>query len=412
MERQCVFWIPTIYHQDINPLNDISPVEDEDISDKVGKPCKLTLKLVKEDFHVKLSYGEGEEKESYEFILIKEENHRNGFFSYKYDVSDEWFDSIRIALTNPIYHYAKGFYHKHEYHSPDCDSILDAYVPEETKEIKLDCPDNTPLIFYLKQYEKRFRDFAEQLDYDAKELLEEAKNPENTAILINDKYEVFNQRCMGALGEVTYYHSLFYSKYNYSYKINSQGINVYECSSEPHCPCKEDLQDLYKSALNTENAISHIRLIAKRIESVYRNKQTNATLVNIRTNSLLLDNLNETSSENKSILNKIESLTTNSLELQRAVHRSLEQSDKLSKTGVGLGVLGALLGAVSIILAFWLSSPDYTAPINKTIKNTEKINDKIDSIKEALSNKPLFIIDTILNTQKTPDKKQIVNQAK
>lgn len=412
MERQCVFWIPTIYHQEIKPLKDTPCIEEEDISDKVGQPCKLTLKLIKDNFHVKLSYGEREEKKSCEFTLIRGDNHRNGFFSYKYDVSDEWFESIKIALANPIYHYAKGFYHKHEYHLPDCDSILDAYVPEGTNEIILNCPDNTPLIFYLKQYEKRFRDFAEHLNYDANDLLEQAKNPENTAILINDKYEDFCQRCMGALGEVTYYHSLFYSKYNYSYKINPQYTNVCECSSGNDCSGKEDLQNLYKSALNTENAISHIQLIAKKIESVYRNKQTNATLVNIRTNNQLLDNINQTSVENKSILNKIESLTTNSLDLQIAVHQSLDQSDKLSKIGVGLGVLGGFLGGVSIFLAFWLSSPDYTDPINKTINNTEKINDKIDNIKEELSNKSLFIIDTIPNTQKASGKKQILNQTK
>ena len=29
------------------------------------------------------------------------------------------------ALTNPIYHYVKGFYHEHKNHTDDCDSILD-----------------------------------------------------------------------------------------------------------------------------------------------------------------------------------------------------------------------------------------------------------------------------------------------
>ena len=35
------------------------------------------------------------------------------------------------ALTKPIYHYVKGFYHEHKNHTDDCDSILDAYVCTE-----------------------------------------------------------------------------------------------------------------------------------------------------------------------------------------------------------------------------------------------------------------------------------------
>ena len=67
------------------------------------------------------------------------------------------------ALTNPIYHYVKGFYHEHKNHTDDCDSILDAYVCTEESDSQISSPDNKPLIFYLRQYEKRFRDFTEQL---------------------------------------------------------------------------------------------------------------------------------------------------------------------------------------------------------------------------------------------------------
>lgn len=382
MERQCVFWIPTIYHQKIEPLKDYRAIEKEDISDKVGHPCRLTLKLFEEGhIYVELFYGEEKEEESFGFTLTKEENHRNGFFAYKYDVPDTKFEIIRTALTNPIYHYVKGFYHKHEYHSPDCDSILNAYVPEETAKIELNCPDNRPLVFYLKQYEKRFKDFAEQLDYDAKELLEETKNPDNTAILIQEKYEAFNQRCMDILGEVTYYHSLFYSKHNRSYKLPSEVFLSQESNYALFCPDKVELQDLYKSALNTENAISHIQLIAKKLESVYRWKQTNSTLANIK--------------ENKSIIEQIKSLSIDSLALQAGVNQSLKQGDRLSKIGLGLGILGGILGIISIYLSFKFSSPDYTLPINQTIRNTEMLNRKIDSLEEKLSSMPPFLMDTI-----------------
>lgn len=57
------------------------------------------------------------------------------------------------ALTNPIYHYVKGFYHEHKNHTDDCDSILDAYVCTKESDSQISSPDNKPLIFYLRQYE-------------------------------------------------------------------------------------------------------------------------------------------------------------------------------------------------------------------------------------------------------------------
>ena len=46
------------------------------------------------------------------------------------------------ALTNPIYHYVKGFYHEHKNHTDDCDSILDAYVCTKESDSQISSPDN------------------------------------------------------------------------------------------------------------------------------------------------------------------------------------------------------------------------------------------------------------------------------
>ena len=71
---------------------------------------------------------------------------------------------IEVRFTRK--HYVKGFYHEHKNHTDDCDSILDAYVCTEESDSQISSPDNKPLIFYLRQYEKRFRDFTEQLEFD------------------------------------------------------------------------------------------------------------------------------------------------------------------------------------------------------------------------------------------------------
>lgn len=108
------------------------------------------------------------------------------------------------ALTNPIYHYVKGFYHEHKNHTDDCDSILDAYVCTEESDSQISSPDNKPLIFYLRQYEKRFRDFTEQLEFDASYLMSILDSPDYRDVLYKEKFERFDARCIDILGEVVY----------------------------------------------------------------------------------------------------------------------------------------------------------------------------------------------------------------
>lgn len=102
-------------------------------------------------------------------------------------------------------------YHEHKNHTDDCDSILDAYVCTEESDSLISSPDNKPLIFYLRQYEKRFRDFTEQLEFDASYLMSILDSPDYRDVLYKEKFESFDARCIDILGEVVYYRALLYS---------------------------------------------------------------------------------------------------------------------------------------------------------------------------------------------------------
>lgn len=326
VKKCCVFWIPTIYHQELTPLEGHTEIKDEDISDDVGCPCKLTLGLVgNSDVIVKLDI---EEYKELEFTLKRKEAHRNGFFLYEFEVEDSDFEIVSLALKNPIYHCVKGFYHKHQYHSTDCNSILDAYVHPDDN-VDMDCPDNAPLVFYLKQYEKRFKDFVEQLEYDAAYLESISEDPEYRDILYREKYEGFYQRCNNVLGEVIYYQTLFNSKHNHSYRLDRHNT---ACQSG---------DDLYKNALNTENAIARIKLIAENIRNISQGRRANATLKNIEMANKVLTKLTTTASS-------IKELSRSSIELQEKVQKTLEQGEKSSRLSIRLGWLGAILGMISL----------------------------------------------------------------
>ena len=204
------------------------------------------------------------------------------------------------ALTNPIYHYVKGFYHEHKNHTDDCDSILDAYVCTEESDSQLSSPDNKPLIFYLRQYEKRFRDFTEQLEFDASYLMSILDSPDYRDVLYKEKFESFDARCIDILGEVVYYRALLYSHNNVSY---------HKALGDNHT--------LQACAFNTDNAINNIKVIKERVENVFQGRRANATLVHIK-----------------------------------MANDMLVAGDKISKLSVRLGWLGAILGVLSLLLGF------------------------------------------------------------
>lgn len=323
----CVFWIPTIYHHEILPLQDQHDLEMEDISDEVGESrCKLSLKL-RRDRNIEVIInieGVG----TFEFLLILKDAHRNGLFKYEFEVDVDWYELVEKALKNPIYHYVKGFYHKHLYHSNDSDSILDAFISEDTK-VDLTTPDNPPLIHYLTQYEQRFMIFAEQLEFDAEYMESEYKKPEARK-LVKDLYDEFYKKYTNIIGEVIYYHTLFNSRHNQSYRVKP-------------CPKTEHESELYRQAHNTESAIERIHLIGRTEKEKFDNRRAHNTLQNILQSNEILKGLASTTTT-------VKELSEQSVKLQSDIDKALKESDKLSKRSVWLGVWSVILAVLSIVL--------------------------------------------------------------
>ncbi|MCM1031434.1 MAG: hypothetical protein NC410_08370 [Oscillibacter sp.] len=299
----CVFWIPTIYHQELPILKGTKEIKDIDISDNIGHSCKLTLNLSNDhNIEVKLDI---KDCEKIEFTLKRTAAHENGLFSYNFDVEDKNLEFVKQVIKYPVYHFTKGFYHNHQFHSDDCDSILTAFISD--KKVDIGSPDNEVLIHYLEQYEERFKTFVEQLKYDIA-YLEKIANEDDYKSILHSKYDIFYQTCNNILGEVIYYRTLFNSKYNHSFRLNG------------HNSTNEN--NLYKKAQNAENAISRIQLIAEKVRNISISKKANFALISLET----------------------------IISLQKDVQKSLEQGKKASKLSVRLGWLSVILALLSLVV--------------------------------------------------------------
>lgn len=306
MKGCCVFWIPTIYHQQLERLTEESQFK-EDISDEVGTPCHMEIDLQSEDLiSINLNINN---YQSIQFSLQREEPHKNGLFLYRFEIkNDKDFNIVEKALKNPIYHRIKGLYHRHRYHSSDSDSILDAFVcQDDNQSVTLNCPDNAPLVHYLQQYEKKFKNFEEQLEYDVHCINKEEKDERYAYIVLREKYEYLILQCNNILGESIYYKSLFNSKYNHSFRLKT--LNT------------QDDNNLYKSAINIENAIAQIKLISENIKTTYHRRISNATLKN----------------------------TENIIDLQLGIKGTLSQGEKISNRSLKLAWLSVGLGLIGLI---------------------------------------------------------------
>ena len=249
------------------PVNEKFPIPRRDILIKV-RPIDKKIIAKKKEEHLKLE-------------LECLDARRNGLFLYQYEYEgkavveegeNEYFALNRHRnITHAVYHAIKNFYHVHQYHDEDKDSLLTSFGNENY--IELTEPDNLALLHYLSEFEKMFSGYAktkkedrEILDSTYKCALERKKEKkeekytrkdieqwreEHESILvleqrILDAYAKHIDDCSKILSKHVYFQTLFFSKYNTIYK---KAINVHNAV--------ESIKLLKSDAINHLNTEYH-----------------------------------------------------------------------------------------------------------------------------------------------------------
>lgn len=196
-----VYWYPTIFHREKQKLGDVN-LGFEDISDKAHMPLKVkktedgknltyTLHFVDTDNEISFCLKYIDERKNgftiYQYdridlrnklkerikegliASIKKKNSpiEEGYLEtaldhYKDDILDKYIDQIFISC----YHNAKDLYHKHEIQDSS-DGRLKAYLKKMgTKEYltiqpNISTPNHEAICFFIEQYEKLFREYAQ-----------------------------------------------------------------------------------------------------------------------------------------------------------------------------------------------------------------------------------------------------------
>ena len=96
-------------------------------------------------------------------ITLKcEQRNRKGFLLYSCDIdsikeNDGFISSFKGRMNPSIYHYIKGCFHRHEFHSDSTDALLQPFV--EGRPLSLRQDQKEILLYYIEQYKEKFHDF-------------------------------------------------------------------------------------------------------------------------------------------------------------------------------------------------------------------------------------------------------------
>ena len=263
MKKFCALWMPTEYHKDIVCINR-EPIC-QDISDENSKCNLVEITLLdNQDIHI---HSKTFNKElTLHFI----EKSSNGIFLYEFtdvvictkDGKIKYFIGEEFPVA--LYHYIKSFYHTHEHHEDDVDSIMKAFICPGDKCPEIKTLDNEVLMHYLKNYEAKFLSYRKYITLSFNKIEENKKRKRYKYSVYSESYPNMLNLFARAKGEEIYYNSLNHSKYNNSCRI---GMN----------------SDFAKTAFNIHNSLKKIKYIEKKMlddfEIYHNNISYNAAIV-------------------------------------------------------------------------------------------------------------------------------------
>lgn len=518
LRRYCVLWIPTRLHKEIHPIlpshidenvEQFTREYEEDkegnilieeqislrnilASDDAEKRIFLDLTLLKENDYVcrkaksksadpisscyiskrdiQIEAKDANGKIFDTLLLHCLDARRNGLFMYEYEVQEKYLSKTtdsenkyllnsNLNITNALYHSIKSFYHVHEFHSPNKDSLLHPFSSEVR--INLNCPNNLALLHYLDEFEKKFLDeddFTKSLksvaDKTYRSLLAQKENidistdPETysniLAQMINcmetGYIECLNQ-CNSILNIHVYYQSLFYSKHNKIFNLKYDDSHKYELCEEylgttrqtkksvltlksydsqlliPNNLRKSNtslgVNECYKKAINIHNAIESINLRQKELSTII-NKEFLALIYSY--SNQINKQANDIQAQTLEIKKQTKEVNAQTVEIKNLTETTSNLSSKLTKKTTAIGVLAGFLSSAiffAFSLLFTYSPKDDLQIITKSMTVSEKqLQEQIDTHNQQLEEIKKLIIDLNSKIKKEKEKKPTLPKSK
>ena len=425
----CTFWYPTIFLAEAKIREDKKQIR-QCIDDYSPHPFEVILDI-DDDENITIQTIITEKKEGQEDVCVKFRlflkkiaKRSNGFIQYEFDFElsendcdnlkklteftdcddpiNEFRKHLERALSKPIYHYIKEFYHKHETVITDKDCGLVAICFEEEKDyVPLDNTNNCNDNKYLQQFLDCFTDNFKEKAYQASDFnfllqaviskftdkygtkIDKFGNNDETKLLFtkdfrnvpDDEFDLlirYSQEleaiCEDTLIEYVYCKTLLCSIYNKYYRHDTeakleqrddeiskiegkieelrqlqQDVEILEQTKKQKTDELEKLKKLRRKALNIRNVVRYIENI----------KYKNQNRQNLISRTLLAkvqetnNNIQVQTISINSVLTNVQATNTSIQKQTTSINNVLKKSGKLNNISLVIAVFGILLTVIS-----------------------------------------------------------------
>lgn len=312
MYQYCIFWIPNIFHSDLQApkRNDYTFRVDDDVTSIRRFITIEFIDLPRKN--IKLST---DDNSILPLFLYEQQCCSNGLIKYEFNLdkldqksSGFW----NKALLIPVYHAFKGFFHGHVFHPKDSDAFLSAYLTD--RNIDICKPNNQALKHYLSAFEVTFRGYSDKAlalhneihvvisQHDAKQ--------EETATWYDKLYktnQIMERNTNKVLGLELYYNTLLQSWDS----VNSCGIDR-------------------RHRMNAQAAIASVKRLGEEIQQLFLHYSNHATLRQLSTFHTNVKRIEDLVSDNRDVL---------------------QASKRSAKISIGLAYLSVVLAILGIVLS-------------------------------------------------------------
>lgn len=186
MEFYYALWIPTLKRGNGKPqILNKNPGEKKLQDLPSEKALIIKGEIFTDSYDITLKYRHSKEQEFKELFFQKQTLTHEGFLIYKLELDEERIQNDYVCkrlsheMHKALYHYIKGFFHKHVFHADKEDSLLPAFF--STEEIQWEQSTTKKLILQpiVTNYALKFSGYLEEWEHDLSQALAEISQNKN-----------------------------------------------------------------------------------------------------------------------------------------------------------------------------------------------------------------------------------------
>lgn len=181
MTRYIVLWIPTMSKRNLQVY--VHELPESHLQDIPNTNGVRILASIDDNFNISFSYKDDTEAAFHNLTLQCICRQSNGFIEYSYEVAEDADDylsvSLRLDFHQAYYHYLKGFFHKHNQHDSEEDSLLKPVFSETELSFENRDHRNKILRSYFSDYKDKILGTTKEVNLHTESVVAEIAQGQN-----------------------------------------------------------------------------------------------------------------------------------------------------------------------------------------------------------------------------------------